>query len=117
MIIVLASAQGSKFEKRDPDDLEFRLGSAYAFNAMGYAEVEKCQTITNRGGEIIWTSSLGKLTSSADTNDEFIIRGDADTPILKEDDMDRIEAGIYIFKAPHAIKRALEIIRAEPVTY
>jgi hypothetical protein len=82
---------------------------------LGYIQAETCQTVTNYGGEIIWTSSLAKLTDTEALDEDFVVKGFADQPVLQEDDMDRLESGIYVLKATNAIKAALEAIRAEPL--
>lgn len=114
--MIIAKAQqddAERFEEMDEEDLVAKISTSYSFDTDDDMEIETCQAVEDIEGEHVWmseSSSYIDVPSDQDTENEVIISMRTPSTLL-EHDMELIEAGLYILRAPKSIMKALAIIK------
>lgn len=91
----------------DPgDELLAVISTEFMFDSSGGAEIARKQWLAEPDGTLVWTPSM-----VVDKDDSDAIGSVYSPEAFTRTDVDLIEAGLYIFKAPEAIIRALRAIK------
>jgi len=104
----------------EEDGLVVKVGLTYYIDTDDDLVIEASQLIEDVDGEVIWNDSPydGKEREddeeATDTPADGIILGVCPEVKILEHDMEMIEAGIYILRAPEAIRKALAVIKVNP---
>lgn len=113
MVLAAASNDSKQVQKYKRKTLLVKAAANYVFHSDGESGIESHQLVENNQGEVIWhLETTQKPPKIDEDNPDTVVLCD---PMLREQDMELIEAGLYVFRAPRALIRALHEIKAHPI--
>lgn len=98
----------------DPDCLLASSHTRYELSTSGKVEIETQQHIMDEEGEELWTSDSLTVAGGTELADSLYFTVPERYPSFHHDDIELIEAGLYVFGSPRSLIRALRQI--QPVT-
>jgi hypothetical protein len=127
VILSAAREQSKKVREEDEVDLRTKVGACFRFDTDGDGYVEIKQIVEDFEGFMIWPeadepydngaeddSDGEDIDTEKDSEERVIIKPWTEVRLFDQD-MELIEAGIYLLNPTRGIKKALEIIRANPI--